>query len=110
MPLMHSKSDKALHHNISREIAAGKPHKQAVAIALEVRRRAKKKQYMSDGGWVDNLDEEPMDVVTPDMVAKHNEDFLSGEGNDSMYTEDQPHESDSLHAKIRKIMQMLRMR
>ena len=34
MPLSSGKSDKAVSGNIKREIAAGKPQKQAVAIAL----------------------------------------------------------------------------
>ena len=33
MPLVKSKSEKAFKTNIKREIAAGKPQKQAVAIA-----------------------------------------------------------------------------
>lgn len=40
MPLIKSKSKKAVGENIKREIAAGKPQKQAVAIALDVQRRA----------------------------------------------------------------------
>jgi len=46
MPLTKSKSDKAFKSNIKAEIAAGKPQKQAVAIAYDVQRRAKK----ADGG------------------------------------------------------------
>jgi hypothetical protein len=42
MPLVKSKSKKAVGTNIKREIEAGKPQKQAVAIALSVQRRAKK--------------------------------------------------------------------
>ena len=42
MPLVKSKSKKAVGTNIKREMAAGKPQKQAVAIALSVQRRAKK--------------------------------------------------------------------
>ena len=37
-----SKSDKAFKSNIKAEIAAGKPQKQAVAIAYSVKRKAKK--------------------------------------------------------------------
>ena len=48
MPLTKSKSSKAFQENIKREIAAGKPQKQAVAIAYDVQRRAKK----ADGGDV----------------------------------------------------------
>lgn len=40
MPLVKSKSKKAVSTNIRREMAAGKPQKQAVAIALDVQRRA----------------------------------------------------------------------
>lgn len=41
MPLVKSSSKKAVPTNIKREIQAGKPQKQAVAIALSVQRRAK---------------------------------------------------------------------
>lgn len=44
MPLIKSKSKKAVGTNIKREMEAGKPQKQAVAIALDVQRRAKKKK------------------------------------------------------------------
>lgn len=40
MPLVKSKSKKAVGTNIKREEAAGKPRKQAIAIALDVQRRA----------------------------------------------------------------------
>ncbi len=40
MPLVKSKSKKAIGENIKREEAAGKPIKQAVAIALNVARKA----------------------------------------------------------------------
>lgn len=43
MPLIKSKSKAAVSKNIQREVAAGKPQKQAVAIALSVQREAKKK-------------------------------------------------------------------
>ena len=42
MPLVKSASKKAVGKNIKKEMAAGKPQKQAVAIALETQRRAKK--------------------------------------------------------------------
>lgn len=44
MPLVKSKSKKAVSENIRREISAGKPQKQAVAIALSVQRKAKGKK------------------------------------------------------------------
>lgn len=46
MPLIKSKSEKAFKSNLKAELAAGKPQKQAVAIAYDVQRRAKK----ADGG------------------------------------------------------------
>jgi len=42
MPLVKSKSPKAFKTNIKREVAAGKPVKQAVAIAYSVKRKAKR--------------------------------------------------------------------
>lgn len=42
MPLIKSKSPKAFKENIKAEIKAGKPQKQAVAIAYSVKRTAKK--------------------------------------------------------------------
>jgi hypothetical protein len=43
MPLIKSKSQKAVGKNIEAEVKAGKPQKQAVAIALSVKRQAEKK-------------------------------------------------------------------
>lgn len=40
MPLIKSKSPKAMSANIKAEMAAGKPQKQAVAIAYSVKRKA----------------------------------------------------------------------
>jgi hypothetical protein len=40
MPLIKSKSKKAIGENIKREEEAGKPPKQAIAIALNVARKA----------------------------------------------------------------------
>ena len=42
MPLIKSSSKAAVGKNISREVGAGKPRKQAIAIALDVQRRAGK--------------------------------------------------------------------
>ena len=43
MPLKKSTSKKAVSQNIKTETKAGRPQKQAVAIALSVQREAKKK-------------------------------------------------------------------
>ena len=42
MPLVKSKSSRAFEKNVRSEIAAGKPQKQALAIAYDVQRKAKK--------------------------------------------------------------------
>ena len=42
MPLVKSTSKKSRETNIKRELAAGKPPRQAVAIAYSVQREAKK--------------------------------------------------------------------
>lgn len=43
MPLEKGKSKKAFKHNVKAEIAAGKPQKQAVAIAYAQKRKSKGK-------------------------------------------------------------------
>lgn len=43
MPLIKSTSKKAFKENVKKEIAAGKPPKQAVAIAYSTKRAAAKK-------------------------------------------------------------------
>ena len=52
MPLIHGKSKKAFEHNIGAEMEAGKPQKQALAIAYAMKRRHKK---MAQGGVVEKL-------------------------------------------------------
>lgn len=44
MPLPKGKSKKAFSKNVKTEMAAGKPQKQAVAIAYSEQRRAKKRK------------------------------------------------------------------
>ncbi len=47
MPLIHSKKPSAFKENIRKEVHAGKPVKQAVAIAYSVKRKA---EHKADGG------------------------------------------------------------
>lgn len=42
MPLKKSTSKEAFRHNVKAEMKAGKPQKQAVAIAYSVKRQARK--------------------------------------------------------------------
>jgi hypothetical protein len=52
MPLMHGKSKKAFQHNIKAEVHAGKPQKQAVAIAFSEKRRAAERKHKASGGCI----------------------------------------------------------
>ncbi len=63
MPLIKSKSKKAFSHNVKAEMDAGKPQKQALAIAY-----AQKRKGYAQGGTVEDAHEE-----FPD-----NDEFLSG--------------------------------
>ena len=53
MPLIKGKSEKAFKSNIRAEVKAGKPVKQAVAIAYDVKRKAEK--GMKEGGLYANI-------------------------------------------------------
>ncbi len=52
MPLINSPSKKAMLENIAKEIQAGRPRGQAVAIAMNKHRRSKAKAAMFRGGEV----------------------------------------------------------
>lgn len=73
MPLIKSKSKKALSTNIATEMDAGKPQNQAIAIAYDVKRKAARKKYAS-GGLVDQEDKAAMQQVKDEMrpILKEN--------------------------------------
>jgi hypothetical protein len=67
MPLDKSKSKKAFGNNVKTEMAAGKPQKQALAIAYSVNKHNAKK--MSRGGAVKSLNEKQMMPPGPRPAA-----------------------------------------
>ena len=69
MPLFKSKSDKAVGKNIKAEMAAGKPQKQSIAIALSVQRKAKGKK-MAEGGEVEDADDKAGVSVAQEIMAR----------------------------------------
>ena len=73
MPLIKSKSPKAFQKNIKAEIEAGKPQKQAVAIAYDVARRAKK----AKGGAMHEDIAEDKKMVKK-AIKMHDEQLHSG--------------------------------
>lgn len=74
MPLSNSKSPKAFASNVKAEMAAGRPQKQALAIAYSAKRHARR---MAKGGLVTP---EPMDIESADLHEPNDYDnFLSAE-------------------------------
>jgi hypothetical protein len=62
MPLEKSASDEAIGPNITREEEAGKPYKQALAIALDTQRRARRPVggSMTQGQWNQRNPQDPV--------------------------------------------------
>jgi hypothetical protein len=52
MPLIQGKSKSAFSHNVGAEMNAGKPQKQAVAIAYSEKAKAEHKKHLARGGKV----------------------------------------------------------
>ena len=65
MPLKHGKSDKDVSSNIKTEMAAGKPQKQAIAIAMSEAGRSKK---MANGGLPEPQEIDQEGLKTPPEV------------------------------------------
>lgn len=83
MPLIKSKSQAAVGENIKREQESGRPHDQAIAIALEVQRRMKRKK-LAMGGMVDSYaDGGEVESEIESVPMPNQEDFLSDEQDDS---------------------------
>lgn len=100
MPLIKSKSDKAFKSNIKAEIAAGKPVKQAVAIAYSTKRAAKK----AYGGEVDWSDiDEPRPRRRPSTNPMHYDsdiDYYNAIHGTS--DDDEPEEEDKTPSRVLK--------
>ena len=98
--LKHGYSKKSISKNIETEVAAGKPHEQAVAIALSTARKAKtghyaqgglvnpetivkalKAKHLAHGGEVESEDEEFLSasMETPEEEAQESEEVESQE-------------------------------
>lgn len=81
MPLIHSKSKKAIGENIEKEMDEGKPKKQSIAIALSVQRNAKAKK-MAQGGMIpsgsQDTKEPPMPSPKPDDRRLPPKEYMSG--------------------------------
>lgn len=106
MPLVKSSSDKAFSKNVSKEMHAGKPQKQALAIAYSTKRKAKS-QGKSHGGHVH--DEQCMamggacyseggEVSNEKLHPEHEEAPMSMPGEIGMETDDQEEEANLVSA------------
>lgn len=69
MPLIQSKSKKALQENIEAEMSSGKPQAQSIAIAYDVKRRNSKKKRMKDGGILEKIGDTYKKVI--DTTSKY---------------------------------------
>lgn len=86
MPLKHGYSPKTISENIRREQHAGKPPKQAMAIAYSEARAARKRAKLWEGGLVG--DEEDLYNFRHDVTTGEpgTENRLSDEGNMPYYS------------------------
>jgi hypothetical protein len=88
MPLMKSKSKKAFKHNVEAEMSAGKPQKQALAIAYATKRRmAKGGMVMPDERGIGPLNEE--DKASPksrEDQYQHDKDMREAAHRDGLHS------------------------
>jgi Domain of unknown function (DUF6321) len=91
MPLIKSKSEKAFKTNIKREIEAGKPQKQAVAIAYDVKRHAKK----AEGGSLKSIPAENKGLSHLPEEVRHKMGYMKEGGKPGLYA--------NIHAKQERI-------
>lgn len=75
MPLIQSKSKKAISKNIETEMKAGKPQDQSIAIAYNVQRKAKKKK-MAYGGMAEADGNPGTPAKKPDNRRLNEEDYM----------------------------------
>jgi hypothetical protein len=131
MPLIKGKSKGAFEHNMKAEMHAGKPQKQALAIAYATKRRAMKAHggYMAEGGQItDNHQSTACEYCTMDgatqmehspecQTQSHDEDMLHqgkesfpagayhmADGGEPDPTEQQPDESAMGAGMVDRIM------
>jgi hypothetical protein len=84
MPLVQGSSRAAVSENIRREISAGKPHKQAIAIALNTARRATRRAMGGQTPWAvksearSMMHSGPIRSIVPGRTDKHNMNVGSG--------------------------------
>lgn len=70
MPLIEGKSPKSFSHNVSTEMKAGRPQKQAVAIAYSEKRKAEK-EHKAYGGMMEapEMNDEQDHAMMLDHIA-----------------------------------------
>lgn len=96
MPLIHSKKPAAFSKNVSTEMHAGKPQKQAVAIAYSVKAKAEHRKHLDEGGETAANEKEPHEVSAESHEPEGEKD--EGEIDDMI-----GHEfMDALHSKDHK--------
>ena len=78
MPLILGKSKEAFGHNIGAELKAGKPQKQAVAIAYSQKAKAMGKKHLAEGGTT--LGTAIGYPGSPPPTTPHSRDFLAEGG------------------------------